>query len=157
DLLASAGAAERSGRIEQALNVLERATRFWPDLPELFPAYNRLAGRFQRLKVGVVDLPAADPEAAPVLLSPAARRRRDVTETPLFEPARFENKMVRYGSQFFADWESTELGHSVLFRLRPWRAAGDSQPMLSAARLAGMLRHRLEPQDGWYDARFAAA
>src|SRR5262245_15005966 len=72
DLLASAGAAERSGQIEQALNVLERATRFWPDLPELFPAYNRLAGRFQRLKVGVVDLPAADPEAAAVLLSPAA-------------------------------------------------------------------------------------
>jgi hypothetical protein len=157
DLLASAGAAERDGRIEEALDVVERATRFWPDLPEVFPVYNRLAGRFQRLKAGVVDLPAAAPESAPVLLSAAARRRRDLTETPLFEPARFENKLVRYGSQFFGDWEPTELGHSVLFRLRPWRAAGDSLPMLSAAGLAAMLRHRLEPHDGWYDARFAAA
>jgi hypothetical protein len=157
ELLATAGAAERAGRIEEALDGLERATRFWPDLPEVFPAYNRLAGRYQKLKVGVVDLPSEALESAPVLLSAAARRRRDLTETPLFEPARFENKLVRYGSQFFADWEPTDLGHSVLFRLRPWRAAGDSLPMLSAAGLAAMLRHRLEPQDGSYDARFAAA
>jgi hypothetical protein len=157
ELLAAAGAAERAGQIEAALDILERSTRTWPDLPEVFPAYNRLAGRFQRLKVGVVDLPAAAPESAPVLLGAAGRRRRDLTETPLFEPARFENKLVRYGTQFFSDWEPTELGHSVLFRLWPWRAAGDSQPMLSSAGLAAMLRHRLEPRDGWYDARFAAA
>src|SRR5262249_31569777 len=123
ELLATAGAAERAGRIEEALDGVERATRFWPDLPEVFPAYNRLAGRYQKLKVGVVDPPSEAPESAPVLLSAAARRRRDLTETPLFEPARFENKLVRYGSQFFADWEPTDLGHSVLFRLRAWRAA----------------------------------
>src|SRR5262249_33509372 len=59
ELLATAGAAERAGQIEPALDILERATRTWPDLPELFPAYNRLAARFQRLRVGVVDLPDA--------------------------------------------------------------------------------------------------
>src|SRR4029079_14693817 len=57
----------------------------------------------------------------------------------------------------FGDWEPTELGHSVLFRLRPWRAAGESHPLLTAASLGESLRHRLEPHAVPYDARFAAA
>jgi ABC-type transport system substrate-binding protein len=157
ELLEKAVAAERGGEIEAALDVAEQATRVWPELPEMVPVYNRLAGRYQRLRVGVVDLPRSAAETAPVLLAEAARRRRQLTETALFEPARFENKMVRYETHFFSDWEPTDLGHSVLFRLRPWRAAGESQPLITAASLAGTLRHRLEPLAPWYDARFAAA
>jgi ABC-type transport system substrate-binding protein len=157
ELLEKAAAVERGGQIEAALDVAEQATRVWPELPEMVPVYNRLASRHQRLRVGVVDLPRLAAETAPVLLAEAARRRRQLTERALFEPARFENKMVRYETNFFSDWEPTDLGHSVLFRLRPWRAAGESQPLITAATLAGTLRHRLEPHSPWYDARFAAA
>src|SRR5258708_18861645 len=59
DLLDKAAVAERKGQFEAALDFAETAARVWPELPELLPIYNRLAGRYQRLRVGVVDLPHA--------------------------------------------------------------------------------------------------
>src|SRR5262245_59583442 len=157
ELMGKGVEAERAGQVEAALNLLEQAARTWPELPELLPVYNRLANRWQKLRVGVVDLPGMNPSAAPVLLAAAERRRRELTQVPLFEPARFENKLVRYESKYFSDWEPTELGHSVLFRLRPWRAAGESHPLLTAASLGDALRHRLDPHSSFCDARFSAA
>lgn len=156
DLVDKAIATERAGQVDAALGLVESAARYWPELPELLPVYNRLAQRRQRLRVGVVELPTSAPIAAPVLLSDAERRRRQLTQTPLFEPSRLENKIVRYESRFFSDWEPTELGHSVLFRLRPYRLPGESQPMLTAAGLVWALGSRLSPQSGAYDARFGA-
>jgi ABC-type transport system substrate-binding protein len=156
DLVDKAVAAEREGRVDAALDLAESAARHWPELPELLPVYNRLAQRRQRLRVGVVELPEAAPLAAPVLLSNAERRHRQLTQTPLFEPSRFDNKVVRYESRFFSDWEPTELGHSVLFRLRPYRLPGESQPMLTAAGLVWTMGDRLSPKSTAYDARFAA-
>jgi hypothetical protein len=162
DLVQKAVAAERAGQPETGLDLVEQATRTWPDLPEVLPVYNRLAGRYQRLRVGVVDLPETvlpgkANSAAPVVLAAAGRRYRQLTQSPLFEPARFEHKTVRYESKFFDEWDPTQLGHSVLFRLRHWRAGWASQPMLRSAGLFGTLRRRLDPQDSFYDARFAAA
>ncbi len=156
DLLAQAVTFERTGESAQAVDRAEEAARTWPDLAEVLPIYNRLAGRWQRLKVGVVDLPAADDGRSSTVLSAADRRRRQLTETPLFEPARLENKIVRYETQFFRDWEPTELGHSMLFRLRPYRSTSDSRPLVTAAGLAEALARRIEPRDAEYDARFAA-
>ena len=156
DLLDKAQASERAGQPEAALDFAEAAAQVWPELPEVLPIYNRLAGRYQRLRVGVVDLPGIQPEAAPVVLSAAEHRRRLLTLTSLFEPARFANKMVRYESRFFSDWEPTELGHSVLFRLRPYRTPGESLPLITAAGLAGALGRRLDGHSDFYDARFAA-
>ena len=156
ELLDKAVASERSGQAEQALDFVETAARVWPELPEVLPIYNRLAGRYQRLRVGVVDLPGVHPAVAPVVLSAAEHRRRLLTQTSLFEPARFENKIVRYESRFFSDWEPTDLGHSVLFRLRPYRTPGESQPLVTAAGLAGALARRLDMRTAYYDARFAA-
>jgi hypothetical protein len=162
DLVQKATATERAGQIAAALDLAEEAARTWPELPEVLPVYNRLASRHQRLRVGVMDLAGpelteAANEAAPVMLSAAGRRHRLLTQTPLFEPARLEHKTVRFETKFFDEWDPTELGHSVLFRLRPWRAAWASQPVLSATSLFGALRQRLDPQARSYDARFAAA
>jgi hypothetical protein len=164
DLLEKAVASERSGRIEEGLDIVEAAARVWPELPEVLPNYNRLAGRYQRLRVGVIDLPSPTidatlgprREAAAVELSAAEHRRRLLTQTSLFEPSRFENKIVRYESRFFSDWDPTELGHSVLFRLRPYRAPNESLPLVTAAGLADSLGRRLDPRTAYYDARFAA-
>src|SRR5579863_311812 len=104
ELLDKAALSERSGHVEEALDIAETAARVWPELPEVLPVYNRLANRFQRLRVGVIDLPEnehanafadaqrVDPQTAPVVLSAAEHRRRMLTQTCLFEPARFENK-----------------------------------------------------------------
>ena len=156
DLLDKAVASERSGRIEEGLDIVEAAAQVWPELPEVLPNYNRLAGRYQRLRVGVIDLPASQLGAAPVVLSAAEQRRRLLTQTSLFEPSRFENKIVRYESRFFSDWDPTELGHSVLFRLRPYRTPSESLPLVTAAGLADSLGRRLDPRTAHYDARFAA-
>ena len=167
ELLDKATAAERAGEPDAALDLAENAARTWPELPDLMPVYHHLAGRYPRLRVGVIDLP--DPvlkgsnlpgtatDISPVMLSAAGRRHRLLTQTPLFEAARLEHKTIRFETRFFEEWEPTELGHSVLFRLRSWRTAGASQPLLSAAGLFGALRRRLDPQRVLYDARFAAA
>jgi tetratricopeptide (TPR) repeat protein len=157
DAVEKAVAAERAGQSDKALDSAEEATRLWPDLPDILPVYNRLARRNQRLYAGVVDLPARSQPTAPVILAEAELRRRQMTELPLFEPARLDSKIARYETRFFSDWEPTELGHSLLFRLRPFRTPGDSQPLLTAARLAGALSLRMNPQSAIYDARFAAA
>jgi ABC-type transport system substrate-binding protein len=157
ELADRAAATERRGDVEAALDIAEEAARTWPDLPEVLPVYNRLTNRYQRLRAGVVELPGGTDETTPIVLSPAGMRRRWLTQTPLFEPARMENKSVRYDSNFFMEWDPTELGHSVLFRLRPWRASGDSQPFLTAASLAEALALRLNPHSAWFDARFSAA
>lgn len=157
ELLEKAAASEHAGQPDTALDLAESAAHTWPDLPEMMPAYSRLASRYPRLRVGVIDLPGPARDRATVRLSEADRRRDCLTETPLFEPARFEHKTIRFETRYFEEWEPTELGHSVLFRLRSWRTAGGSQPLLSAAGLFGALRRRLDQQTGFYDARFAAA
>ncbi len=159
ELLVKVADANRDGQLSLALDLAEEASRTWPELSDLLPVYNRLANRLQRLRVGVVDLPDPGDEDAAVLLSPARKRRRQLTRTLLFDPARLnkESKIVRYETKFFNEWDPTELGHSVLFHLRPWRTAGQSQPSLTAASLFETLRRRLEPVNREYDARFAAA
>src|SRR5207253_5192062 len=72
-LLEKAAFAERKGQFDEALDFAETAARVWPELPEVLPIYNRLAGRYQRLRVGVVGLPQAQPEAAPVVRSEERR------------------------------------------------------------------------------------
>jgi hypothetical protein len=156
ELVGQAIAAERAGQFDAGLDLAENAARHWPELSELLPVYNRLAVRRQRLRVGVVELPSPIPVTAPVVLSSAELRRRQLTQTPLFEPARLENKVVRYESRFFSDWEPTELGHSVLFRLRSYRLPGESQPVQTAAGLVWGLGSRMSPRSAAYDARFAA-
>ena len=156
DDLGRAVAAERAGRPDEALDIAEEATRTWPELPETLPIYNRLSIRLQRLRVGVVGLAADPPAARHVVVTRDEMRRRQLAETPLFFPARFDDKIARYETRFFQEWDATELGHSVSFQIRSFRQPGDSQPPLTAAGLAESLGHRLTPGDPGYDARFAA-
>jgi tetratricopeptide (TPR) repeat protein len=157
DLLGRAAAAEREGQFDSALDLAEEAARTWPELSDVLPVYNRLSQRIQRLRVGVVDLPGKTPAAGAVILTPAARRDRQLTEIQLFQPARVIDKITRYETRFFQDWEPAELGHSVVFRLQPFRMRGASQPVVTSAGLIEAFADRLNPTDGHYDARFAAA
>lgn len=158
DLVAKAIATERAGQIEAALDLAEQASRTWPELPEVLPVYNRLSNRWQRLRVGVIDLPhSGEDDTRAIVPSPAERRRRQLTETPLFQPGRVVDKITRYETRFFQDWDPADLGHSVVFHLQPFRTAGQSHPTLTAAGLTDALAERLDPSAGQFDARLAAA
>jgi tetratricopeptide (TPR) repeat protein len=157
DLLGRAVTAEREGQFDSALDLAEEAARTWPELSDVLPVFNRLSNRLQRLRVGVVELPGTTPIAGAVILTPAARRDRQLTEIQLFQPARVIDKITRYETRFFQDWEPAELGHSVVFRLQPFRMRGASQPIVTSAGLIEAFADRLNPIDRHYDARFAAA
>ena len=154
ELVARSITAERTGEIESALDLAEEAARVWPESSELLPVYNRLATRHQRLRVGVVELAEPTHSGNVVSLGTAERRIRPLTQMRLFEPSRLENKIVRFDSRFFTDWEPTELGHSVVFQLKSSRTAGDSQPFVTAAALGWGFAELLDPKANRYDARF---
>lgn len=160
DLLTKAVAAERAGQTEAALDLAEQAARTWPELPEVLPVFNRLTNRWQRLRVGVLNLPLPEDEdrgTRTVVPSIAERRRRQLTETPLFQPAKVADKITRYETRFFQDWDPADLGHSVVFHLKPFHVEGQSQPMVTAAGLTDALAERLDPNSNTFDARLAAA
>jgi hypothetical protein len=81
-----------------------------------------------------------------------------LTRTALFQPARWDekDKVVRYDTRFFHEWEPTDLGHSIQFRLRPYRTPAESQPLLTAAALEAAIAARVDGSRRGYDARLAA-
>lgn len=156
ELVSQSVASEREGQIARALDLAEQGARTWPELPELLPVYNRLASRHQRLRVGVVDLPRGTSESAAAVLRPGELRRRRLSEVPLFQAARFEDKIARYESRCFQEWNPTELGHRVDFRLRSAARRAESLPQITAAGLGEALAERLDSGGDRYDARIAA-
>lgn len=157
DLLTQAKTAERAEDVVAALDLAERAARYAPSLPEVLNTYNRLSRSHPRLRVGVLDAPPLGPQSPGAVPTDAQRRHRELTETPLFSPVRFDDKMVRYATPFFDDWTPTDLGHRVLLRLRHYRGAGESQPPLTSAGLVAAMFERLTPGTDAFDARFAAS
>jgi hypothetical protein len=110
----SAVTAEQQSDFRTAVNRAELAARIWPEAPAVGPEYRRIAQRYQRLHVGTLDLAAGDFQT-PV----AVERELPLFASKLFEPAIIGDKLVRYHSRFIEDWEPTDLGRSILFRLRP--------------------------------------
>ena len=155
-LLEQAQQAEQRGERVQALDLAEQASRVWPGLPELVTPFARISNRWQRLRVGVTDLPRGAPVESPLLRSPGEIRRQQLLRGELFQPVRFEDRIVRFRSRFLTDWEPRELGHSLLLRLKPYRSTADSQPALSAFELSRLLAERILPGGPRYDARLAA-
>jgi hypothetical protein len=144
-------AAETAGDFEGALAHMERATLLWPRTTDLVESYRRVSARFQRLPVGVLKLPGREAREPTI----ADQRVRSLLRPPLFEPALFDGKAVRYRSRFFEEWEPTDLGRSLLFRLKTRRAAWDPVPPVLASSLADQLLRRLDPGSPQFDERFA--
>ncbi|MCY2967370.1 MAG: ABC transporter substrate-binding protein, partial [Planctomycetota bacterium] len=156
DLLQQAIAAESAGDRRKACDLAEQTARVWPNLQELVTPYARISNRWQRLRVGVVDLAAVNP--SPNLLVPgyADIRQRQLTSAPMFQPFRLDDRVVRFKSRFLTDWEPRDLGHTVHMRLRPWQMSADSQPLLTAFDLSQMFADRILPGNPKYDARLGA-
>lgn len=172
-----ARAASTSGRHDEALALVSEAARIWPSLPELEPLHLQLASRFQKLKVGVLELPVlgregeapAEPVTAPHAasrtfgtelkicpeLNAADIRGRQLMAGPLFEVVSF-NETARYQSRIFEEWEPADLGRSMVFSIRQQRSPWESQPSMTAGTVVAALADRINPASTSYNERLAA-
>ena len=146
--LQAAETADQAQDWPQAVTLLEQAAAVWPDTPPLTEAAKRIWPRHQRLRVGVLDL-ANQSTPAPGALA----RERVLLQRNLFEPFGMDTRGVRYSSRFIEEWEPTDLGRSIVFRM-PSRPAG-GEPIL-ASRLAEVMAARLSPDSTTYDERFGS-
>jgi tetratricopeptide (TPR) repeat protein len=154
ELLNQARAAERDRQWDKALDAAEGAARLWPDVPELLVTLYRIGAHFQRLRVGVIDLPGDG--SADAVRRPADRRRNQLTRMELFQPDRFDSGMTRYETPIFNSWEPADLGHSVAFEVRRGREDWESRPALTAGGLASLLATRMQTGSPAYEPRFAS-
>lgn len=146
-----AAAAEQQGNSSAALDHAEIATRIWPDGSNVADGYRRFFQHNQRIVVATLDL-AAGESATPV----AAERERRLLESGLFEPSRMDERLVRYHTRFIQDWEPTELGRSILFRLKRQTAPWEGNELVTSGPIVAEIAARLDPSHPGYDERFAS-
>jgi hypothetical protein len=151
--LQAATIAERQGDPRTAVDEIQQAATIWPQLAQLAIVYNRMAAGYQRLLVGVQSLPAPQPNWP---ANAADRRQNRLLQTELFEPIAVTHKIARYRSRLLEDWEPTDLGHSVVFRLRAPDSTGRGDVFTSGG-LLELLSRRLQAGRAQYDDRFANA
>jgi ABC-type transport system substrate-binding protein len=153
DALEQASRAARAGRHAEAFAAVDRAAHVWPTTPGLAAEHRRYAARYQRLDVGVLDLPGATPGLPFETL--ADRRERYLLQSQLFEISRIDD-VTHDQSRIFEQWEPTELGRSAVFTLRSARARWESRPQLTAATIVSCIKSRIDPESPDYDERLAS-
>lgn len=145
-----AAAAEQQGHAVEAVDHAERATRIWPDGSDVGDGYRKIFQRHQRLNVGTLDLAAGD-SSTPV----ATERERRLLQSTIFEPGHMTDRLVRYHTRFIQDWEPTDLGRSIVFRLKRQSAPWEGPEFVTAGPLVAEIAARLNPAHEGYDERFA--
>lgn len=154
DLIAQANAASSRGEFKAAAELIDQATRIWPLSQELRGPHRTHTERYQRLHVGVVDLPGKTD--AYFALSPADLRMRHLTSLRLFELDRLRDGTAYYRTRFFDEWEPTDLGREMLFTLKQFRQPYEMQSVLTTAEIVPLILHRLDPDHPNFDERLAS-
>ena len=149
--LQSATTSEQAGNGFAAVDQAELAVKIWPDGSEIVDGYRRICQRYQRLYVGTVEL-AVGASSTPV----AVERESRLLESGLFEPARMDERLARYHTRFIQDWEPTDLGRSILFRLKQQTAPWEGGEVVTAGPVVAEIAARLNPAHAGFDERFAS-
>ena len=158
ELLKQSVAATAAGQHGQAAAFAKHATRFWPDEVKaagsmsIRAIYAAATGRFQTLTVGVVNL-AGSSSGCP-FPTESDRRHHELLTQLLFQVDRFEN-IPYYRTDYFEQYEPTDLGRQVEFTLRPRPASWQAGPGLTSDPIVSMLSARIDPKDPRYDERLA--
>lgn len=150
--LQAATSAEHRGEPRSAAEEIRQAAKIWPDLSQLAATYSRITTQYQQLSVGVQTLPAETRTAWPA--NAADRRQNQLLQVRLFEPVAVVDKIARYRSRWLEEWEPTDLGHSIVFRLRA-PEPGSTETPFTSGRLLELLSRRLQTADPRYDDRFS--
>lgn len=153
-LISQAEQASQNGEHKQAAIRIEQAAAIWPKTPDLRGPHRSLTERFQRLKVGVIDLPGGSD--AYFASSPADLRKRRLTELSLFELDRLRDGTAYYRTRFFDEWEPTDLNRQMKFTLRQFRQPYEMQNILTTAEIVPLILNRLDPEHPDYDERLAS-
>ncbi|SFH72086.1 ABC transporter substrate-binding protein [Planctomicrobium piriforme] len=144
----------RQNDVRQAAVLAEEAVRIWPRTPELKALHKPIAERFQRLHVGVTDLPG-ECRAYP-MPSDADIRRQQLTMPALFEVDRLRDGTAYYRTRFFDEWEPRDLGRRMQFTLRQFRQPFEMQATLTSDAVVAALMKRLDPTSPDYDERLGS-
>lgn len=154
DLLAKADQASADGNAKEAAKLAEEAAWTWPRFTNLRGPHRTHTERFQRLKVGVVDLPGNSD--AYFALTPAELRQQRVTKLTLFELDRLRDGTAYYRTRFFDEWEPTDLGREMRFTLKQFRQPYEMQAVLTTAEIVPLILNRLDESHPDHDERLSA-
>ncbi|MEZ6145970.1 MAG: ABC transporter substrate-binding protein [Planctomycetaceae bacterium] len=152
--LNEADTARSQGKHALALDHAEKAAAIWPLTRNLRTRYRTFSDRYQRLHVGVLDLPP-DHERESVVRSPAERRGDRLTTIRFFEVDSAQDGSAHYSTRFCDRWEPLNLGREAVFELRDNRQPWEAQPIVTAPVIAERIASRLDPSSDAYDERFA--
>ena len=153
-LVKQADAASQAGDYREAAVLVDRGVEIWPRTDELRGAHRVHTQRYQRLMVGVVDQPG---EADAYFAKTAADLRHDrLTELKLFEIDQLRDGTAYYRTRFFDEWEPTDLGREMNFKLKQFRQPYEMQSIVTVTDIVTHLKNRLDPQHPDHDERFAA-
>lgn len=153
ELIALADQASQAGDFKQATIKMEEAVKIWSRTPELRAPHRIHTQRFQRLRVGVVDRPGET--EAYFARSAADDRQAQLTSMNLFEIDRLRDGTAYYRTRFFDEWEPSDLGREMHFKLKQYRQPSEMQAIVSVTDIVTLLGKRLDPLDPEYDERFA--
>lgn len=154
EVIALANAAAAKGDLRTAAIEVERAARIWPRTADLRVPHRTHTERYQRLHVGVLDLPG-EATAYPVPVAADLRKQR-LTELPLFEIDRVRDGTAYYTTRFFDEWEPFDLGREMKFTLKQYRQPSEMQAIVSTPDVVTPILQRLDPDHPLYDERLAA-
>jgi ABC-type transport system substrate-binding protein len=153
-LLARAEQARGQGEHALASASAESAASIWPQARNLRTRHRLYVERYQRLHVGVLDLPSAG-FGDPVLATRADRRSQHLQTLRLFHVDNANDGSAHYSSRSCDRWEPLNLGREAVFELRSSRQPWEMQPIVTAPAIAAHLARRLDPEDPEYDERLA--
>ncbi len=156
-LMEEAQAAARVGRHAEAVALVDRAAVTWPDAPGLRDVHRKISSRYQRLSVGVLDLPRAalDLSLGSSQSSLPELRERRLREFNLFEVDRIDDT-THYRSRLIEQWEPTDLGRRAVFTLKSTSSRWESRNRLTSTDVLSALESRIDPGSPGYDERFAS-
>ena len=153
-LLTEGDQARRDGQHAAAAELARQAAELWPRTPNLLPRIRPLLDRYQRLRVGVVDL-ASDVSTSPYPTAAQVRAAR-LGNSPLFELERVKGGSVYYRARYFDEWEPFDLGRVLRITVRQVRQPWESQPLVDAPSVAALIEQRIDPASAAYDERLAS-
>jgi ABC-type transport system substrate-binding protein len=152
--IAAAINAGRAGHHDEAVTLIDLASRIWPSAAGLGDAHRRINDRFQRLSVGVQS-PVGGATHFP-LATLADWRATRLTQFDLFEIDRIDDT-THYRSRLIEQWEPTDLGRRAVFTLKATRSRWESRPILTATAVLSTIESLLDPASPVYDERLASS
>ncbi len=153
ELMKKGEAATAEGKHDVAATLAENAIRIWPDAPGLRAFFTKAWRRFQRLHVGVMQLPR---EPTEFFLPTAADVREEyLLRSTLFSVSQAPRSPV-YRTPYFEQWQPEDLGREAIFRLRPGRFSWEARPEATATDIVNTFDQLLDPEHPLYDERLAS-